>query len=73
MSRFDISQLTDQIAQLPNKTLQVQLLFSNGETKNWQLGGGTVQALKDLLAIRQTLMTSPTKPSANNPGSNQAR
>ncbi|MBD2451949.1 hypothetical protein H6G76_33480 [Nostoc sp. FACHB-152] len=52
-TRFDISRLAGAIAQLPNQTLDVQLTFNNGETEHWQLGKGTVQALKQLVAINQ--------------------
>ncbi|MBW4540423.1 MAG: hypothetical protein KME43_14950 [Myxacorys chilensis ATA2-1-KO14] len=51
-TQFEISSLKNEIAQLPNQTLQVQLSFSNGETQTWQLGQGTVQALKKLATIR---------------------
>jgi len=51
---FDFTKLAGAIAQLPNRTLQVKLVFSNGEVQNWHLGKKTVQAIKDLLAIRQT-------------------
>ena len=63
-SRFDISQLAGTIAQLPPKTLQVKLVFSNGATSNWRLGEKTVQALKDLVTIRQT-PTNSSKPPTN--------
>lgn len=59
MSRFDISNLADAIAQLPDQTLQVQLHFSDGQTQEWHLGQRTVQALKELVALRQTLPTAP--------------
>jgi hypothetical protein len=36
------------MAGLPETTLQARLLFSNGITHNWQLGGGTVRELKKL-------------------------
>ncbi|HEY9801617.1 MAG TPA: hypothetical protein V6D25_14770 [Leptolyngbyaceae cyanobacterium] len=52
-TRFDISRLAGAIAQLPNKTLDVQLTFNNGETEHWRLGQGTVQALKQLVEINQ--------------------
>ncbi|MBV9387696.1 MAG: hypothetical protein JOZ78_14845 [Chroococcidiopsidaceae cyanobacterium CP_BM_ER_R8_30] len=55
--RFNLTKLTDALAQLPNKTLQVKLVFSDGETQNWHLGKETVKAIKDLLAIRQQMMT----------------
>ncbi len=53
-NQFDLTELTEAIAQLPNRTLQVKLVFSDGETQNWHLGKTTVQAIKDLLAIPQT-------------------
>ncbi len=56
---FDLTKLAGGLAQLPNQTLQVKLVFSNGEIQKWHLGKGTVQAIKDLLAIRQTLRNSP--------------
>jgi hypothetical protein len=53
LSEFDISQLAGTIAQLPNQTLQMRLYFSDGETQTWHLGKGTVEALKQLVAINQ--------------------
>ncbi len=53
--RFELSQLTQTIAQLPPQTLQMQLVFANGATQTWQLGNKTVQALKDLLQISQNI------------------
>ncbi|XGV94798.1 MAG: hypothetical protein ACAF41_18895 [Leptolyngbya sp. BL-A-14] len=53
-SRFDISDLADRIAKLPDYTLQVQLQFSNGTTQTRQLGQKTVHALKDLLTLGGT-------------------
>lgn len=64
-SRFDISQLAGAIAQLPPQTLQVKLVFSNGETSQWRLGDRTVKALKELLTLRQT-QTNPAKPPLSN-------
>ncbi len=58
-NKFDLTKLAGALAQLPNQTLQVKLVFSNGQIQNWHLGKGTVQAIKDLLAIRQTLSNSP--------------
>ncbi|MBW4444703.1 MAG: hypothetical protein KME10_26585 [Plectolyngbya sp. WJT66-NPBG17] len=52
LTQFEISPLKNEIAQLPDQTLQVQLSFSNGENQIWHLGRGTVQALKRLVAIR---------------------
>ncbi|MEL7359979.1 MAG: hypothetical protein AAFN40_26025 [Cyanobacteria bacterium J06560_6] len=44
--RFDLASVRGKIAQLPNKTLTVKLLFSNGRVENWRLGGGTVERMK---------------------------
>ncbi|MEL6555656.1 MAG: hypothetical protein AAFQ63_19670 [Cyanobacteria bacterium J06621_11] len=44
--RFDLAPVRSEIAQLPNKTLDVRLLFSNGRTERWRLGGGTVEQMK---------------------------
>lgn len=52
-TRFDLAPVLDKIAALPNRTLQVQLLFSNGSVQNWQLGGKTVQALKSLPELKK--------------------
>ena len=60
-SRFDISQVASAIAQLPPKTLQVKLVFSNGATSDWRLGDKTVQALKELLTLRQMQTNSPQR------------
>jgi hypothetical protein len=62
-SRFNIAPLAGAIAQLPNQTLQMKLIFSNGKTSDWRLGQKTVQALKDLLTVRQTSMNSSQTPS----------
>jgi len=50
-SRFDLSGVRASLARLPNRTLKVKLLFDNGAVQNWQLGSGTVQALKRLPSI----------------------
>jgi hypothetical protein len=63
-SRFDIAPLTNDIARLPTQTLQMNLIFSNGSASQWKLRKKTVQALKALLAIRQTLPNSVQTPSA---------
>ncbi|MFB2895859.1 hypothetical protein ACE1CI_23365 [Aerosakkonemataceae cyanobacterium BLCC-F50] len=62
-SQFNIDPLANTIAQLPDQTLQMKLIFSNGETSDWKLGQKTVQALKDLLAVGQTSMNSSQTPS----------
>lgn len=55
---FDFTNLAGALAQLPNQTLQVKLVFSNGETYTWHLGKQTVQAVKDLLSINSPLLKS---------------
>lgn len=57
MSRFDVSKLTQKIAQLPNRTLEARLRFSDGRIEDWRLGQKTVEALKELVEIRHTLPT----------------
>jgi hypothetical protein len=52
-SRFNLTPVKDEIARLPKKTLNVKLIFNNGISQNWQLGEGTVKALKELPTIRQ--------------------
>ncbi|NEQ48054.1 MAG: hypothetical protein F6K00_32790 [Leptolyngbya sp. SIOISBB] len=48
---FDLTPVQDEIAALPEQTLNVRLLFSNGATEYWRLGGGTVSELKQLPTI----------------------
>ncbi|MBD2100329.1 hypothetical protein [Leptolyngbya sp. FACHB-261] len=60
-SRFDISQLTGAISQLPARTLQVKLIFSNGTTSQWGLGHETVQALENLITLRHTRRRPTTR------------
>jgi hypothetical protein len=48
---FDLTPVQAAIATLPDTTLQVRLLFSNGATEYWQLGGGTVSELKNLPSL----------------------
>lgn len=52
-TRFDLSPVKQQIARLPNQTLDVKLMFSNGMTDTWKLGGGTVKAIKGLPTIQK--------------------
>lgn len=52
-TRFDLAPVVSKIASLPDRTLQVQLLFSNGSVQNWQLGSKTVTALKSLPEIKK--------------------
>jgi hypothetical protein len=51
-SRLDLKPVKDAIATLPDQTLEMRLLFSNGMTANWHLGRGTVSALKQLPTIQ---------------------
>jgi hypothetical protein len=63
-SRFNIAPLASAIAQLPPQTLEMKLIFSNGATSQWRLGEKTVQALKELLVIRQTSSNTSQAPLA---------
>ena len=54
-ARFDLMPVRDALAQLPDKRLQIKLIFNNGLVENWHLGRGTVRALKELPTIRQAL------------------
>ena len=54
-ARFDLLPIRDEIAQLPNKRLEIKFIFSNGLVEKWRLGRGTVEALKELPTIRQAL------------------
>jgi hypothetical protein len=40
------------ISQLPSKTLNVDLLFSNGQVETWRLGQGSVEAIKTLPSLQ---------------------
>jgi hypothetical protein len=51
VSRFNLMPVSDALAQLPDSTLRMRLLFSDGSTEYWQLGGGTVRALKELPSV----------------------
>lgn len=62
-SQFNIAPLADAIGQLPPQALQMKLIFSNGATSQWKLGQKTVQALKNLLTVRQTSLNSSQTPS----------
>jgi hypothetical protein len=61
-SQFNIAPLANAIGQLPPQTLEMKLIFSNGVTSQWKLGQKTVQALKSLLAVRQTPLNSSQSP-----------
>jgi hypothetical protein len=52
-SRFDLTPVRRVLARLSARTLKVQLLFNNGAVQNWQLGAGTVAALKQLPSLRR--------------------
>lgn len=51
-SRFDLLPVKEAISQLPEQTLNVQLIFSNGFVENWRLGRKTVQQLQNLPTLR---------------------
>lgn len=51
-SRFDLTEVSEAIAQLPEKTLDIRLVFSNGIVENWRLGKKTIQQLKQLPSIQ---------------------
>jgi len=51
VARFDLNPVSTAIATLPDTTLTLRLLFSDGNTEYWQLGGGTVRALKQLPSV----------------------
>jgi hypothetical protein len=58
-SRFDLMPVKEAIAQLPDKTLNVKLLFNNGITQEWRLGRKTVEIIKEFPTIRQSTTNSP--------------
>jgi hypothetical protein len=51
-ARFDLLPVQAAIAQLPTQTLDVALLFSNGQTEMWRLGEGSVAAIKKLPSLQ---------------------
>ncbi|NEQ47895.1 MAG: hypothetical protein F6K00_31940 [Leptolyngbya sp. SIOISBB] len=51
-ARFDLLSVQAEIAQLPATTLNVELLFSNGQTEMWRLGQGSVEAIKTLPSLQ---------------------
>lgn len=51
LSRFDLAPLRSTLAQLPNATLRMRLLFSDGNTEYWQLGGETVRAIQQMPSV----------------------
>ncbi|HIK46011.1 MAG TPA: hypothetical protein IGR64_14185 [Leptolyngbyaceae cyanobacterium M65_K2018_010] len=53
MTRFDIMPAKAALAQLPDRTLTMRLLFSDGITADWQLGGRSVGAIQSLPTISQ--------------------
>jgi hypothetical protein len=58
-ARFDLAPVQAEIARLPERTLQVQLHFSNRNVQKWQLGAGTVAALKKLPMLGKTASAAP--------------
>jgi len=53
LSRFDIQPVRQALAQLPANTLRMRLLFSDGNTEYWQLGGGTVNAIQQMPSLSE--------------------
>ncbi|MEM9120633.1 MAG: hypothetical protein AAGD09_22540 [Cyanobacteria bacterium P01_F01_bin.56] len=51
-ARFDLLPVQAEIAQLPSTTLNVELVFSNGQTEMWRLGQGSVEAIKTLPSLQ---------------------
>lgn len=51
-SRLDLKPVKSQLANLPNKTLKMRLLFNNGMTSDWRLGRKTVATLKQASSIK---------------------
>ncbi|NMF82097.1 hypothetical protein [Nodosilinea sp. P-1105] len=51
-TRFDLMPVREALATLPSQTLTMRLLFSDGNTENWRLGRGTVNALKELPSVQ---------------------
>jgi hypothetical protein len=51
-ARFDLLPVQTAISQLPSKTLNVDLLFSNGQVETWRLGQGSVEAIKTLPSLQ---------------------
>ena len=51
ISRFDLMPVRAALAQLPSQTLRMRLLFSDGNTEYWQLGNGTVNAIKEMPSV----------------------
>jgi hypothetical protein len=58
-SRFDLTPVKEAIAQLPNKTLDVKLLFNNGMSEKWRLGSKTVEVLMEFPTIENVSVNSP--------------
>ncbi|ELR98280.1 hypothetical protein [Gloeocapsa sp. PCC 73106] len=58
-SRFDLSEVREAIANLPDKTLDLRLFFSNGVVETWRLGRGTVQQLQQLPTILHRQDSAP--------------
>ena len=52
-ARFDLSPVAQQLANLPNQSLKAKLIFNNGLSYNWALGGGTVSQIKLLPTVNK--------------------
>lgn len=51
-ARFNLLPVQAELAQLPTTTLNVQLLFSDGQTETWRLGQSSVEAIKTLPSLQ---------------------
>ncbi len=59
---FDLTPIAAALQQLPQETLEVQLIFNNGEIRQWHLGRGTVEALKQLSIVHQQSLENNLNP-----------
>jgi hypothetical protein len=53
LTRFNLQPIRAALAELPDQTLRMRLLFSDGNTEYWQLGRGTVNAITQLPSLRE--------------------
>lgn len=51
---LDLMPVQDALRNLPTRTLQMRLLFSNGIVENWHLGGGTAAAIQELPTLKNS-------------------
>jgi hypothetical protein len=51
-TRFDLAPVRAALQALPTETLRMELLFSDGNIERWNLGSGTVGAVKSLPSLQ---------------------